>query len=341
MGWLDAILQRAPGIAAQGLAGKRAGQDRLRQQEIEDEKRQRDIQQAALQKMILEGTFARQNAAETREAELSPYRKRLLAAQAADEEAAAAGTGRYALKPDQSPGFHLVEEEGRQVAVDDQGRPIGKPFGAKPKTPPQPVIVSGVVDGQPGIYRVPKAGGTASAVSGPGGTALAPVSGQPTESQDKAAAYFRRGTDALTNLNALEAHGYAAGTGVTLLAGGARKGGLIGMASRAPLSGPDKQFLQASQQFVNAINRRDSGAAIAESEWEDALSRYLPVQGDSPELLEQKRRSRQIELESLKAGSGRVLNRPGATPAGAEPDDADTIADAWLKAREEKKKKPE
>ena len=55
-----------------------------------------------------------------------------------------------------------------------------------------------------------------------------------------------------------------------------------------------RQFKQAEENFINAQLRRESGASIAESEFENARQIYLPVIGDSAEVLEQKRKARAL-----------------------------------------------
>lgn len=68
---------------------------------------------------------------------------------------------------------------------------------------------------------------------------------------------------------------------------------------------PDFQkYDQARRDFVNAVLRRESGAVIADSEFENANKQYFPVPGDSPEVIEQKRRNRINAIEGVRAGSG-------------------------------------
>lgn len=55
-----------------------------------------------------------------------------------------------------------------------------------------------------------------------------------------------------------------------------------------------RQFKQAEENFINAQLRRESGASIAKSEFENARKIYLPVIGDSAEVLEQKRKARAL-----------------------------------------------
>lgn len=68
-----------------------------------------------------------------------------------------------------------------------------------------------------------------------------------------------------------------------------------------------QQFDQARRDFVNAILRRESGAVIADSEFENANKQYFPVPGDSDAVIQQKRRNRETAIQGLRVGSG-----PGA-----------------------------
>lgn len=61
---------------------------------------------------------------------------------------------------------------------------------------------------------------------------------------------------------------------------------------------------QAERNFVNAVLRRESGAAIAESEFESAQKQYFPQPGDSPEVLAQKKRNREQAISMMSAEAG-------------------------------------
>lgn len=63
-----------------------------------------------------------------------------------------------------------------------------------------------------------------------------------------------------------------------------------------------QQAEQAGKEFLQAILRKDTGAAITAGETSEYGSVYLPRPGDSPELLAQKKSSRARALEALKAG---------------------------------------
>jgi len=63
-----------------------------------------------------------------------------------------------------------------------------------------------------------------------------------------------------------------------------------------------QQAQQAGKEWLQAILRKDTGAAITKEETEEYGSVYLPRPGDSPEVLAQKKASRTRALEALKAG---------------------------------------
>lgn len=61
---------------------------------------------------------------------------------------------------------------------------------------------------------------------------------------------------------------------------------------------------QAERNFVNAVLRRESGAAIAPSEFESAEKQYFPRAGDSPQVIANKAQNRKQALASLRAEAG-------------------------------------
>ena len=88
-----------------------------------------------------------------------------------------------------------------------------------------------------------------------------------------------------------------------------------------------QQFDQARRDFVNAILRRESGAVIADSEFENANKQYFPQPGDSQEVIAQKRRNRETAIEGVRIGAGEgaayvdqtQLPEPVETPQGENP----------------------
>ena len=56
---------------------------------------------------------------------------------------------------------------------------------------------------------------------------------------------------------------------------------------------------QAKRDFVNAVLRRESGAAIGKSEFESAEKQYFPQIGESDKVIAQKARARQIAIQGV------------------------------------------
>lgn len=80
---------------------------------------------------------------------------------------------------------------------------------------------------------------------------------------------------------------------------------LVGRAAGAAannMSSPQQQMVeQAQRDFINATLRRESGAAIAESEFENARKQYFPAVGDSEAVIKQKAQNRQLATNGILA----------------------------------------
>lgn len=75
----------------------------------------------------------------------------------------------------------------------------------------------------------------------------------------------------------------------------------MGGAANWTQSGEQQQVEQAQRDFINAVLRRESGAAIADSEFSNARQQYFPQVGDSPEVIAQKRKNREIATSGVLA----------------------------------------
>lgn len=76
------------------------------------------------------------------------------------------------------------------------------------------------------------------------------------------------------------------------------------------LQGPDRQqFEQAKRNFVNAVLRRESGAAISPTEFQSAELQYFAQPGDSAAVLEQKRQNRETAINGLRREAGPALSQ--------------------------------
>ncbi len=104
-------------------------------------------------------------------------------------------------------------------------------------------------------------------------------------------------------------------------------GGLAGMAGNAMLSDAGQQAEQAQRDFINAVLRRESGAAISAGEFENARKQYFPQPEDKPGNLAQKRANRQLAIKGLlqevPASQRGVLSSPSATAAASAAHPAD------------------
>ena len=70
------------------------------------------------------------------------------------------------------------------------------------------------------------------------------------------------------------------------------------------LSDKGQQYLAAKSNFITAVLRKESGAALLPSEFETEDVKYFPQPGDTEATIEQKRIARNTALESMKAASG-------------------------------------
>lgn len=65
-----------------------------------------------------------------------------------------------------------------------------------------------------------------------------------------------------------------------------------------------QSFDQAARNFINAVLRRESGAVISQSEFDNAYRQYLPRSGDTAQTLAQKKTNRDITLASYVKSAG-------------------------------------
>jgi hypothetical protein len=138
-----------------------------------------------------------------------------------------------------------------------------------------------------------------------------------TEAQANAAGYGMRAAQAANILEGLQNKGVYTGSlikqGVENLPG---VGGMLGMAANVLVASPEQQQVeQAQRNFVNAVLRRESGAAISPSEFESAKKQYFPQPGNPPEVIAQKLQNMQTTIDALRLGAGHGAgNIPAYTP---------------------------
>jgi hypothetical protein len=239
-----------------------------------------------------------------------------------------------------NPGFELKEaEDGSIVGVNKrtlQAFPVTV-GGAAPATSP----MAGA--GMPGA-RVPA---PTSVLDQQMPTTAAPATGTPlrgkgtalTESQGNATAYGMRMREANAILEPLEKAGK---TNTGLIKGAV--GGVVGLVpfigdkledasgsifNTLPqvlggLSPEQQQVAQARINFITAILRKESGAAIGASEFANAEKNYFPKPGDDAATIAQKQAARKTAIRAMEiqAGPGaKQMGGAGVMPAGATAND--------------------
>jgi hypothetical protein len=84
---------------------------------------------------------------------------------------------------------------------------------------------------------------------------------------------------------------------------------------------------QAELNFVNAVLRKESGAAISQSEYDNAAKQYFPRPGDTAATLAQKAKNRQTAIQTMIRASGGAFQPPsgGSAPNSGGSNDPLTI----------------
>ena len=130
---------------------------------------------------------------------------------------------------------------------------------------------------------------------------VAPRPARFTEGQGKSAGFANRMHDAEKTLSSFQAEGLSA-------AGRFKEALPLGNYLQTP---EYQQYAQARRNFINAQLRRESGAAIAPSEFTSAEKQYFPSPGDGPEVIKQKEKNRRIAIDSMMTDAGPSYERPG------------------------------
>ena len=82
---------------------------------------------------------------------------------------------------------------------------------------------------------------------------------------------------------------------------GVRRTGIVGNFFASPET---QKALQAQRDFINATLRQESGAAISESEFQNARQQYFPQPGDTPEVIAQKAANRETVIRGFARQAG-------------------------------------
>lgn len=125
----------------------------------------------------------------------------------------------------------------------------------------------------------------------------------PTEAQSKAVNYSYRVIGANDRLNTLIRQGITKPTALKLVS---ERNGV----SRLVLSNPnDRRFVSAAKEWLAPILRKDTGAAVSDTEFLYYADIYIPQPEDPPALLEQKARARQDAMVALVGEAGPLFTK--------------------------------
>ena len=120
-----------------------------------------------------------------------------------------------------------------------------------------------------------------------------------TEGQSNAAAFANRMDAGLSIFDELTASGYDPTKFRDYVASNLPKS-----VSGFVATPEGQRYMAAKTDFITAVLRKESGAAISVSEFEKEDRKYFPQPGEGPEVVEQKRLARQRALQSMIAQSG-------------------------------------
>lgn len=139
--------------------------------------------------------------------------------------------------------------------------------------------------------------------------------GKKTEVQAKDEKFANKMENAEKNLKGLDDQ-------YTGIAGGVMRGTEYLPGGNAVQSGSYQKYKQARDNFLTALLRDESGAAIGTSEFNRYEKELFPQPGDAAGVIEQKREARRIAIEGMKKGAGPGYKSPnygGTSETKADP----------------------
>jgi len=155
-----------------------------------------------------------------------------------------------------------------------------------------------------GFVNIPKAGGPAVPIMGPGGMQLKGVSGgKLTEGETNAAGFAQRMELSQSIFDKLPA-GSQPGAGTRTLEAVPFVGGA--MARQFAQDANTQMYDQAAQDWIRAKLRKESGAAIGVDEARQEYATYFPMVGDTAEKIAQKAEARRVVTLGMQKAAGKA-----------------------------------
>lgn len=227
-----------------------------------------------------------------------------------------------------NPGYEIKEgEDGTMYGVNKrtlQATPIT--VNAAPVAAPVAAPGAALAASEPRVPQTTAAPATSPQPLKGKGTSL-------TESQGNATAFGMRMTESNKLLNELEKGGTTSGGRIKGAVQGtltalvpyqgerlAEGAGSVMNAVPGFLGGPNEaqqSYAQAKENFITAVLRKESGAAIGADEFAREDRKYFPQVGDSEKNIKQKQRARELAIEAMKVQAGpgaKSIGNAGALP---------------------------
>jgi hypothetical protein len=196
----------------------------------------------------------------------------------------------------------IVGPDGKQMLVPEAAA-VGREPGYAPVTPPSLQLTTMDLPGgmKQNVQWNPRTGKPEPI----GEPFKEPSQSKPTEGNLSASGYYSRMANSEQQIGTYVApwHEYAAFEKV--LSGNA----VVAAAANKLLSPESQVTFQAQADWVRAKLRKESGASIPPAEMIQEIRTYFALPGDSPEVVAQKARARQVAMEAMATSAGPALSR--------------------------------
>jgi len=137
---------------------------------------------------------------------------------------------------------------------------------------------------------------------------ISPSAKPPTEGQLTASGFYDRMVNSQQIIEPLEQAGQYPMYGAAV-AGAVP---FVGDITKRLVMSPDQQkYQQAADDWIRAKLRKESGAVIGEDEMRQEYETYFPQPGDSKEVIEQKRKAREIATKAMATSAGTAAPKTG------------------------------
>ena len=190
------------------------------------------------------------------------------------------------------------------VALDASGKEVGRM--AKGAAPSGPVSLQAVETDKGLMQFNPRTGGM-SPVMLDGKPVMGKEAGKLNESQGNATAFGMRMEASNKIIDKLSEDKTLRGAIIEKTPFVGQTLGRVLPSAMGGTSSSQQQFNQAKENFITAVLRKESGAAIGADEFEREDRKYFPQIGDSDETVKQKADARKLAIDAMRIQAG-----PGA-----------------------------